>query len=69
MSEVTDLHAPELLPEVKTLFDAGAVHEGTSGNYKSVAHDIKKRGFENPVSYYSFTAETRFKNLRDLYKE
>ena len=27
VSEVTDLHAPELLPEVKALFDAGAVHE------------------------------------------
>lgn len=67
--EVTDLHAPELLPDVKTLFDAGAVHEGTSGDYKSVARDIKKRGSENPVSYYSFTAEVRFKELRKLYKE
>jgi hypothetical protein len=67
--EITGLHAPELLPEVKVLFDAGAVHEGTSGDYKSVARDIKKRGIVNPVSYYCFTAETRFKKLRDLYKE
>ena len=67
--EVVDLHAPELLPEVKALFDAGAVHEGTSGDYKSVARDIKKRGFENPVTNYSFNAETRFKELRKLYKE
>ena len=67
--EVTDLHATELLPEVKALFDIGAVHEGTSGDYKSVARDIKKRGFENPVIYYSFTAEARFKELREIYKE
>ena len=67
--EVTDLPAPELLPEVKALFDIGAVHEGTSGDYKSVARDIKKRDFANPVSYYSFTAEARFKELREFYKE
>ena len=69
VSEVVDLHAPELLPEVKALFDAGAVHEGTSGDYKSVARDIKRRGFENPVTNYSFNAEARFKELRKLYKE
>ena len=63
VSEVTDLHAPELLPEVKALFDAGAVHEGTSGDYKSVARDIKKQNFENPLNYYNFTAEARFKEL------
>ena len=55
--EVVDLHAPELLPEVKALFDARVVHEGTSGDYKSVVRDIKKRGFENPLNYYSFSAE------------
>ena len=69
VSEVVDLHAPELLPEVKALFDAGAVHEGTSGDYKSVARDIKKRGFENPVTDYSFNAEARFKDMRKLYKD
>lgn len=69
VSEVTDLHAPELLPEVKALFDAGVVHEGTSGDYKSVARDIKKRGFENPLTFYSFNAESRFKEMRELYKE
>ena len=69
VSEVTDLHAPELLPEVKALFDAGAVHEGTSGDYKSVARDIKKRGFENPLTYYNFNAESRFNEMRKLYKE
>ena len=69
VSEVTDLHAPELLPEVKALFDAGAVNEGTSGDYKSVSRDIKKRGFENPLSYYSFSAESRFQEMRDFYKE
>ena len=67
VSEVTDLHAPELLPEVKALFDAGAVHEGTSGDYKSVARDIKKQRFENPLSLYSFNAESRFKAMRDIY--
>ena len=69
VSEVTDLHAPELLPEVKTLFDAGAVHEGTSGDYKSVARDIKKHGFENPLTCYSFSAEARFKEMRELYNK
>lgn len=69
VSEVTDLHAPELLPEVKALFDAGVVHEGTSGDYKSVARDIKKRGFYNPVTNYSFSAEARFKDMRELYKD
>lgn len=69
VSEVTDLHAPELLQEVKALFDAGAVYEGTSGDYKSVARDIKKRGFENPVTNYSFSAEARFKDMRELYKD
>ena len=70
VSEVTDLHAPELLPEVKALFDAGAVHEGISGDYKSVARDIKKqRGFENPLSLYSFNAESRFKAMREIYKD
>ena len=69
VSEVTDLHAPELLPEVKALFDAGAVHEGTSGDYKSVSRDIKKRGFENPLTLYSFSAEARFKEMRDFYKQ
>ena len=69
VSEVTDLHAPELLPEVKALFGAGAVHEGTSGDYKSVARDIKKRGFVNPLSLYSFSTEARFKAMRELYKE
>ena len=68
VSEVTDLHAPELLPEVKALFDAGAVHEGTSGDYKSVARDIKKQCIENPLSLYSFNAESRFKAMRDIYK-
>ena len=66
--EVVDLHAPELLPEVKALYDAGAVHEGTSGSYKSAARDIKKRGFENPVNDYSFNAAARFKEMRELYK-
>ena len=69
VSEVVDLHAPELLPEVKILFDAGAVHEGTSGDFNSVARDIKKRGFENPVTNYSFNAEARFKDMRKLYKD
>ena len=69
VSEVVDLHAPELLPEVKALFDAGAVHEGTSSDYKSVARDIKKHGFENPVTDYSFNAEARFKDMRKLYKD
>jgi hypothetical protein len=69
VSEVTDLHAPELLPEVKALFDAGVVNEATSGDYKSVARDIRKRRFENPVKYYSFTAEARFKELYEFYKE
>ena len=69
VSEVTDLHAPELLPEVKALFDAGVVHEGTSGDYKSVARDIKKHGFENPLTLYSFNAESRFKEMRKFYKE
>jgi hypothetical protein len=69
VSEVTDLHAPELLPEVKALFDIGAVHEGTSGDYKSVARDIKKCDFENPLDYYSFSAEARFKELREFYEE
>ena len=69
VSEVTDLHAPELLPEVKALFDAGAVHEGTSGDYKSVSRDIKKRGFENPLTLYNFSAEARFKEMRDFYKQ
>lgn len=69
VSEVVDLHAPELLPEVKALFDAGAVHEGTSGDYKSVVRDIKKRGFENPVTDYSFNAEARFKDICKLYKD
>lgn len=69
VSEVVDLHAPELLPEVKALFDAGAVHEGTSGDYKSVASDIKKHGFENPVIDYGFNAEARFKDMRKLYKD
>ena len=68
VSEVADLHAPELLQEVKALFDAGAVHEGTSGDYKSVARDIKKRGFENPLTNYSFNAEARFKDMREFYK-
>lgn len=67
--EVVDLHAPELLPEVKALFDAGAVHEGTSGDYKSIVRDIKKRNFGNPVTNYSFNAEARFKEMRDFYKE
>ena len=67
--EVVDLHAPELLPQVKALFDASAMHEGTSGDYKSVARDIKKRGFENPVTNYSFSAQARFKDLRELYEE
>jgi hypothetical protein len=67
--EVTDLHATELLPEVQALFDTGAVHEGTSGNYKTVARDIKKRNFGNPVNFYSFTAEARFKEFREFYKE
>ena len=69
LCEVVDLHAPELLPEVKALFDAGAVHDGTSGDYKSVARDIKKRDFENPITNYSFNAEARFKEMRDFYKE
>ena len=69
VSEVKDLHAPELLPEVKALFDDGVVNEGTSGDYKSVTRDIKKRRFENPVNYYSFTAEARFKELYEFYKE
>jgi hypothetical protein len=55
---------------VKALFDAGAVHEGISGDYKSVARDIKKqRGFENPLSLYSFNAESRFKAMREIYKD
>ena len=69
VSEVVDLHAPELLPEVKALFDAGVVHEGTSGDYKSVARDIKKRGFENPLFLYSFNADSRFKEMRKIYKD
>ena len=69
VSEVTDLHAPELLPEIKALFEIGAVYEGTSGDYKSVARDIKKLDFGNPLNYYSFTAEARFNNLREFYKE
>ena len=69
VSEVTDLHAPELLPEVKALFDAGVVHEGSSGDYKSVARDIKKHGFENPLTLYSFNSESRFKEMREFYKE
>lgn len=67
--EVTDLHAPELLPEVKALYDIGAVHEGTSGDYKSVARDIKKRDFENPVNRYCFTAEARFKKCASFTKD
>ena len=69
VSEVTDLHASELLPEVKALFDAGVVHEGTSGDYKSVCRDIKKRGFENPLDLYRFSAAARFEEMRNLYKE
>jgi len=57
------------LPDVKALFDAGAVHEGTSGDYKSICRDIKKRGFENPLNLYSFSAAARFEEMRNLYKE
>lgn len=69
VSEVTDLHAPELLSEVKALFDAGVVHEGTSGDYKSICRDIKKRGFENPLNLYKFNAVARFEELCNFYKE
>lgn len=54
---------------MKALFDAGAVHEGTSGDYKSICRDIKKRGFENPLNLYSFSAAARFEEMRNLYKE
>ena len=33
------------------------------------SRDIKKRGFENPLTNYSFNAEARFKDMRKLYKD
>ena len=68
VSEVADLHAPELLPDIKALFDAGAVFEGISGDYKSVARDIKKHDFVNPLENFSFDVEKRFEDMRKLYK-
>ena len=44
------------------------VFEGISGDYKSVAHDIKKHDFVNPLENFSFDAEERFKDMRKLYK-
>lgn len=67
VSDVTDLHAPELLPDVKALFDSGVVCDGIPGDYNSVECDIKKRKFTNPVSLYNFNAEARFKELKNMY--
>ena len=67
VSDVADLHAPELLPEVKALFDADVVLIGISGDYKSVACDIKDKKFANPLNDCHFSADERFKEMRECF--
>lgn len=56
-----DIHAVELLPELKVLFDTGLVDEGCAGNFQEVESEI---GLENNKDrIYPLTIEERYEDL------
>jgi len=57
MSELMDMHANELLPEIKSLYDTGLVDEMCCGTYEDVAKEIYD--LQKPLNDYT---------LLDIYK-
>ena len=58
---ILDLHAEELLPELKKLYDTGLVDEKCSGNFKTVVKEMK-----NGMNYFCmFITWTSVKTIRN----
>ncbi|MBS5552427.1 MAG: hypothetical protein KHX53_10370 [Bacteroides sp.] len=58
---ILDLHAEELLPELKKLYDTGLVDEECSGNFKTVVKEMK-----NGMNYFSHVYNL---DIRENYKK
>lgn len=58
---ILDLHAEELLPELKKLYDTGWVDEECSGNFKTVVKEMK-----NGMNYFSHVYNL---DIRENYKK
>ena len=60
---ILDLHAEELLPELKKLYDTGLVDEKCSGNFKTVVKDMKD-GLKSFVDVYCMDIRENYKKLK-----
>lgn len=56
-----DIHAVELLPELKVLFDTGLVDEGCAGNYQEVESEIGIGNYPNKI--YPLAIDERYEEL------
>lgn len=62
---VLDLHAEELLPELKKLYDTGLVDEECSGNFKTVVKEMKD-GLKSFVDVYCMDIRESYKKFKKL---
>jgi hypothetical protein len=60
MSNLIDIHAEELLPEIKQLFETGQVYEMISGDCETVSEKIRSK--REPLQDFAL------KNINELYR-
>lgn len=61
ISDLADVKAHELLPEIKSLFETGLVDEGCCGKYQSIERDILSTSYIKNYQYQT--------NIYERYKE
>ena len=59
-----------LIPSDITFLELHYIIQAAFGWYNEHLFKFQqKHGFENPLSLYSFNAESRFKKMREIYKD
>lgn len=64
ISELTDLQAVELLPEINALFDTGMVNLGFCGNRTDVQKDIADPRYAGSADSCILDIHKRFEDMR-----
>lgn len=63
-SYVVELHATELLPKLKAMYDTGCVNQMQSGNFESVERDISDLSITPYVDYAKYNIHEQFAFLK-----
>lgn len=69
MSDLMDLHASELLPEIKAVFATGEVDKGCSGDYRAVEKEILNPSSGWLLDVYKTDIYERYEDYSKMWKK